>query len=449
MPISPDVKLSNVITSSAQVLTGAPNDHDALLDMIGQARFVLLGGASHGTHEFYAERARITRRLIEEKGFTAVALDADWPDAYRVNRYVHDHNSDTSAEQALTGFTRFPAWMWRNTELVRFVEWLRAHNDALPAQSVGTGVYGLDLYSQFASMAEVLVYLDRVDPESALLARRRYACLDHFSDDSQPYGCSAGYGLASGCEQEVVAQLQGMLLRSRQNLLQNGQRASDALFYAQQNVHLVANAQRYYRTMFRGRVSSWNLRDHHMTQTLDALEQHLTDANRERAKIVVWAHNSHVGDARATEFGSMGVWNIGQLMRERHGRDAVLIGFSTGHGTVTAASDWDEPAVKMRFGNGLSGSYEDLFHQTGIARFMLNLRDNSQLRQLLGTNRLQRAIGVIYRPETERASHYCHAKLSQQFDAILHFDETHPLEPLEHGRHWSTGEVSETFQVGV
>ncbi len=449
MSITTDVTLSKAIAADAQVLTGAAQDYDALLELVGTARFVLLGEASHGTQEFYEERAKITRRLITEKGFNAVAVEADWPDAYRVNRYIRNQNDDTSAEQALTGFKRFPTWMWRNTEVVRFIDWLRVHNERLPAHSVSTGFYGLDLYSLFTSMTEVLAYLDRVDPQSALLARRRYACFDHFSDDSQRYGYSAGYGLAPTCEKEVVEQLQAMLLRAGQYLAQDGQQARDALFYAQQNARLVMNAERYYRTMFRGRVSSWNLRDHHMTQTLDSLEQHLTSATREPAKIVVWGHNSHIGDARATEVGRMGEWNIGQLMRERHGKEAVLIGFSTYQGTVTAASDWGETAVKKRVRNALPGSYEALFHQTGIARFMLNLRDNDQLTQLLGNDRLQRAIGVIYRPETERASHYFQAMLSQQFDAILHFDETRAVEPLEHERHWSLGEAPETFPVGV
>lgn len=438
------------VAASAHVLTGAGDDYDALIELIDKARLVLIGEASHGTHEFYEERARITRRLIAEKGFGAVAVEADWPDAYRVNRYVRGRRDDADADAALAGFKRFPTWMWRNTAVVDFVEWLRLHNDALPPDAGRVGFYGLDLYSLFTSIEEVLRYLDQVDPDAARRARARYACFDHFHDDSQRYGHAAGFGLSPSCENEVVAQLLELNFRAAEYVRRDGAQAQDALFHAQQNARLVMNAERYYRTMFSAHVSSWNLRDHHMAGTLEALASHLRAPARDLpAKIVVWAHNSHVGDARATEAGRCGEWTLGQLARERYREQAFLIGLTTYEGTVTAASDWDAPAERKRVRPALPGAYESLFHHTGIPRFMLPLRDDTETSRALWKQALERAIGVIYRPETERQSHYFHAHLSQQFDAILHFDTTRALEPLELTSPWKLGEAPETFPVGV
>ena len=420
--------------------------HDPLMRLIGQARFALLGEASHGTQEFYRERAEITKRLITEKGFTAVVVEGDWPDALRVNRYVRGLSDDKDAVAALSGFQRFPAWMWRNTVVADFVEWLRGHNSGLaPGQQ--TGFYGLDLYSLFSSIQAVLAYLDEADPEAARRARDRYACLDHAAEDSQAYGYAAAFGLGASCEDEVVQQLRDMNRRAGEFSPVNGL-AWDEAFFAQQNARLVRNAEEYYRTMFHGRVSSWNLRDSHMVETLQALDRHLS-ANGPPTRIAVWAHNSHLGDASATEMGERGEWNVGQLMRDRYAGDAVLVGFSTHHGWVTAASDWGEPARRRRVRPGLPGSWEDVLHHTGTARFMLALRDNAALRPLLAPLRLQRAIGVIYRPETERHSHYFHTHLASQFDAVIHLDATGALEPLDKGPVWNTGEAPETFPSGI
>jgi erythromycin esterase-like protein len=282
-----------------------------------------------------------------------------------------------------------------------------------------------------------------------LHARHRYACFDHFDEDSQRYGYAAGFGFSSSCEDAVVEQLHSLHARSLEYLKKDGAEASEAYFYAQQNARLVMNAEHYYRTMFRGRVSSWNLRDEHMARTLDSLAQHLSTMNGKPAKIVVWEHNSHIGDARATDVSEHGEWNVGQLVRERYGKDAVLIGLSTYHGTVTAASDWGATPQRKRVRPALSGSYEEAFHQTGLARFMLSLRENNRAVQLLGEGRPERAIGVIYLPETERKSHYFYAHLPQQFDAILHFDETRAVEPLEKSSHWTIGEAPETYPVGI
>ncbi len=441
--------LSIAIASAAHLLKGTADDYDPLLELIGDARFVLLGEASHGTHEFYRERARITQRLIMEKGFTAVAVEADWPDAYRVNRYVRRQNDDADGKQALAGFQRFPTWMWRNTDVVYFVEWLRSFNDTLISSTAKVGFYGLDLYSLFTSIDEVLRYLDKVDPEAAQRARSRYACFDHFDEDSQRYGYGAGFGLSESCEQEVVTQLRDLHQSAADYLRRDGPEAADAFFYTQQNARLVMNAEEYYRIMFRGRISSWNLRDRHMEETLDALAQYLSHASGKPAKIVVWEHNSHLGDARATEIGQQGEWNVGQLAREHYGDEVRLIGFTTYQGTVTAASDWNRPAERKRVRPALTGSYEEAFHHAGIAHFMLPLREKNAATTMLSERRLERAIGVIYLPETERRSHYFYANLPQQFDAVLHFDETRAVEPLEVTSRWQTGEAPETFPVGV
>src|SRR5436190_21843667 len=340
-------------------------DYDALIHLIDDARFVLIGEASHGTHEFYRERAQITKRLITEKGFTAVAVEADWPDAYRINRYVQGRSDDREAVDALAGFLRFPTWMWRNADVLDFVGWLREHNDHLPANSAKVGFYGLDLYSLHASIAAVLNYLDKIDAEAAKRARYRYSCFEHFGEDTQAYGYAATFGLTESCEDEVLGQLIELRRRASDYASRDGHVAADDFFFTEQNARLVKNAEEYYRSMFRGRVSSWNLRDRHMAETLHALYSHL-ESQGQRAKIVVWAHNSHLGDARATEMGRRGELNVGQLVRERFGQNAVSIGFSTYTGTVTAVSNWGETAERKRVRPALQGSYEELFHAVGI-----------------------------------------------------------------------------------
>jgi erythromycin esterase-like protein len=393
----------DAVRGAAHPLTGAIGDYDSLLDLVGDARFVLLGEASHGTHEFYRERARITRRLITENDFTAVAVEADWPDAYRVNRYVRGAGTDTSGTEALAGFQRFPTWMWRTTEVLEFTEWLRARNATVSAGRPQVGFYGLDLYSLHTSMAAVLRYLEKIDPEAARRARYRYGCFEHFGEDSQAYGYAASFNLRQSCEEEVVQQLAELQRHAAAYGQRDGRLAADEFFYVEQNARLVKDAEAYYRSMFRGRVSSWNLRDQHMTDTLDALVAHLR-RHGEYPKVVVWAHNSHLGDARATELGEQGEWNVGQPVRERHGRDTVLIGFSTYQGRVTAATEWGGPAECKRVLPASPESYEALFHAAGVPNFLLSLRENTNAPDALRPARLERAIGVIYRPETERLS---------------------------------------------
>ena len=429
-----------------QPLRGDAQRYDGLMALVGDARLALLGEASHGTHEFYRERAEFTKRLILEKGFTAIAVEADWPDAWRVNRYVRGQSSDTNASDALSGFQRFPAWMWRNTVVRDFVEWLRVYNSSLSAERQ-VGFYGLDLYSLFGSIQLVLTYLAKVDPEAAQRAKARYECFDHAAEDAQAYGYAAHFGLKGSCEDEVVQVLQDMARRSTQAQPARGPDRDDA-FQAQQNARLVRNAEAYYRTMFQAQVSSWNLRDSHMVETLVALDQHLASAGT-LPHIALWAHNSHLGDASATDMGDRGEWNVGQLVREQFATQAVLVGFSTHHGWVTAASNWDEPAQRKQVRAGLPGSWEDVFHRTGTQQFLLPLRSNAALRALVSSPRLQRAIGVIYRPDTERQSHYFHTHLDRQFDAVVHIDETTALKPMDVGAAAMDREVPETFPSGI
>lgn len=443
--LAPDV--SDALRQAAKPLSGSERDHDGLLALIGDARYVLIGEASHGTHEFYRERARLTQRLIAEMGFHAVAIEGDWPDAYRVNRYVRGVSDDSSAEDALGGFRRFPTWMWRNTVVTEFVDWLREFNDTRPEVD-RAGFYGMDLYSLHGSMNAVLQYLGSADPAVAKLARERYACFDQFGSDSQVYGLMTGLGTAKGCEQEVIAMLVDLRQRAY-TAAEQGRGDAEQSFDAEQNARLVKNAEAYYRSLYLSDLSSWNLRDRHMMETLTELERHLRrSGGGDPPKIVVWAHNSHLGDARATEMGKRGELNVGRLVRERYGQDAVLIGFSTHTGSVTAASDWDGVTERKLVQASLPESYEQLMHTVGIESFWLSLRGTSRHNQLLSVPRLQRAIGVIYRPDTERQSHYFHAELPQQFDALIHIDTTRAVEPLERTAAWSP-EAPETYPAGL
>lgn len=429
-------------------LTGSAEDYDSLIERIGDARVVLIGEASHGTHEFYRERASISKRLIAECGFRAVAVEADWPDAYRVNRFVHGEGSDADAEESLQGFKRFPQWMWRNADVLDFVGWLREYNDAHRRGKEKCGFYGLDLYSLHASIEAVLAYLDKMDPSAASKARHHYSCFDHFGKSMQTYGWATGFGLAPSCETEVVRELVSLRARAEDYLRRDGQVAADAFFCAEQNALLVRDAEQYYRTMFHREQSSWNLRDTHMMQSLEALARHL-DRQGAPSKLIVWAHNSHLGDARATEMAQRGELNLGQLVRERFGSEAVSIGFTTHTGTVTAASDWDGPAERKSVRPSLQGSYERMFHEVGQPRFWIDFQKHPAPAAMLRSMALERAIGVIYLPATERVSHYFHASLADQFDGVIHIDRTRAVEPLERTVKWRLGEPEETYPTGI
>src|SRR3989440_178319 len=446
MAIAKQSLVASEVKTALHALRGDARDYDPLLKLIDGTRFCLLGEATHGTLEFYRERAEITKRLIKEQGFTAVAVEADWPDAFRVNRYVRGLGDDRTANEALGGFKRFPTWMWRNSVVVDFVEWLREYNASMPASAAKVGFYGLDLYSLYTSIEAVLNYLNEVDPEAAKRARYRYSCFEHFGEDTQAYGYAATFGVTETCEREVIDQLIELRRRAADYASRDGRVAQDEFFFAEQNARLVLNAEKYYRSMFRGRVESWNLRDQHMAETLGALVTHL-NTQGQTGKVAVWEHNSHLGDARATYMSDYGELNVGQLVRERYGSEAVLVGFTTYKGTVTAASDWAGPARRKRVRPALEESYEASFHDAEIPNFLLPLRDSDS--EPFRDSRLERAIGVIYLPQTERQSHYFEARLSDQFDAVIHFDETSALQPLERQALWETGEPPETFPTGV
>jgi erythromycin esterase-like protein len=427
-----------------------PFDHERgaiapLVEAIGDARVVLIGEASHGTHEFYRLRADLTAALLEQRGFDILAAEADWPDAVRASRWVRLQSDERDAVEALGGFTRFPRWMWRNEVVVEFLIWLRDFNRSRSA-SARVGFYGLDLYSLHSSIEAVLDYLARVDPPAAARARDRYACFEHFGRDVQSYGYTASLGLSASCEDQVVAQLVDLRRRAAEYARRDGQVAEDQYFFAEQNARLVRSAEQYYRAMFGDRAESWNVRDTHMMETLEALIE-WTRRRSGSAKAIVWAHNSHLGDARATQMAEWGEINLGQLVRQRFGQEAFLIGFTTHAGTVTAARDWDSPAERRQVRPSLAGSYERLFHESGVPRFVLRF-DVAHAKAALLPPRLERAIGVVYRPETERGSHYFRARLAEQFDAVIHFDTTTALAPLER---WSLEEADlpETYPVGV
>ena len=420
--LAADTDVARVVASCAEPFASIEEaDLEPLLERIGDARVVLLGEASHGSSEFYRMRAAITRALIERKGFSIVAVEADWPDAARIDHYARQLDVPPSEWRA---FARFPTWMWRNAEVAEFVDWLHDHNAAVRPE-LRTRFAGLDLYALYNSIAVVLQYLSEVDPELARVARERYGCLTPWQQDPAAYGRAALTGAYRSCEGDVVHVLEDVLARRMSAVREVDER----LFEAMQNARLVTNAELYYRVMYLESHSSWNLRDQHMFATLESLLQYHGPDSR----AVVWAHNSHVGDARATEMAARGELNIGQLCRVRFGPRAYAIGFGTHAGTVAAASHWDGPMEWKTIRPSLHGSYERVCHDARLPSFLLPLRHPHEpaLRRELGQARLQRAIGVIYRPETERASHWFHAELPRQFDEWIWFDETTPVRPLE------------------
>ena len=448
-------KLIDALERAAQPLQSTADDYRAMTNAAKNKKYVLLGEATHGTADFYRIRADITRHLIVEEGFDAVAVEADWPDAYRVNRYVCGSSDDTEADEALSNFERFPVWMWRNTEVLAFVNWLRSYNhntnksaDQMKPSGEPVGFYGLDLYSMTTSMSAVLAYLERIDPQEAAAARARYGCFGQFITNPQAYGYAIASGRWDSCEQEVITQLMQLQRKARLYVERDGAFAGNEYFSAQQNAELVKNAEEYYRAMFRGRPNTWNLRDRHMFETLDSLSAYLETRLGRSARVIVWAHNSHLGNAAATDMGRRGEFNIGQLVREKYGDRALNIGFSTSRGKVTAATDWDGPAEAKTIRDPLPDSYEDVFSQLEKKRFFFDLRASSEAVGLLSEERLQRAIGVIYRPETERVSHYFYSSLPLQFDFMIHVDETTAVQPLPSFVHGRAGEMDETYPSG-
>eukprot|EP00887_Chlorella_sp_A99_P007234 scaffold2.g7234.t1 len=460
------------------------------------AQFVLIGEASHGTEEFYRMRAELTKMLIKQRGFHAVVVEADFPDAFRVNMYARGLGEDRSAEEALRDFTRFPTWMWRNTVMLDFVRDLREHNDAIPPdgrERAGVGFYGMDLYSLHASAHKVVDYLCQVDPEAASRAAKRYQCFDRYGADTMAYAMAVGMRGAPGCADAAVGTLLELLRREAEYAPRlDGLLGEELAFQAKANAAVVKGAEGYYRNMFFGSDTTWNIRDSHFLSAVQMIAEHLEKRVTGPAKLILWAHNSHLGDARATDMGQRrGELNIGQLMRERYGEARVFnIGFTTHTGSVSAADEWDAPVARTAVRKSLPGSFEHLFHKADLApEFALDFRRPPcpDLREALAGPLLERAIGVIYRPQasaaqqasgapaamaplltslphlarccclwhiqtTERQSHYFYAELSQQFDLVVHIDATtalRPLEPTEAWAYdWARQDTSETFPFG-
>lgn len=411
-------------------------DLDPLLERIGDARFVLLGEATHGTSEFYRWRTAITRRLVEEHDFSFVAVEGDWPDCYRVNRFVKQlHDSTESAEEVLHAFARWPTWMWANREVAELVEFLRAHN-ARHSWDRQVGFYGLDVYSLWESMSAVVEYLDRIDPAAAREARRNYGCFDRFHGDAVEYARSTELAPTS-CENDVVR----MLTTLRANAPTYAADGRDAYFAAEQNALVAIEAERYYRAMLRGGPSSWNVRDHHMMDTLDRLIAHHGPA----AKAIVWEHNTHVGDARFTDMARDGMVNVGQLARQAHGREGVvLVGFSTHRGSVIAANEWGAPMERMTVPPAREGSFEDLAHRSDVANAFMVMGDELAQEPAFEEPVDHRAIGVVYAPARERWGNYVPTIIPHRYDVIIHIDETKAVDPL-HMPLAMSGDLPETY----
>ncbi|HET9811968.1 MAG TPA: erythromycin esterase family protein [Sphingomicrobium sp.] len=415
--------LPEMIRRSAEPLPDIDDDRFAsFFDRFGDARVVLLGEASHGTSEFYRARAQISKRLIAHHGFNIVAVEADWPDAATIDRYVR-HREPREGEQR--AFERFPNWMWRNREVDSFIRWIRRHNHGRDYEAM-TGFYGLDLYNLAASMRAVIDFLEEEDPEAAKIAKKRYGCLEPWANDPQRYGAMALHEGYARCEVPVMEMLRDLMQRNFDCLSEE----CDEWLDAAANARLVKNAEAYYRVMYHGAAESWNLRDTHMFETL----LQLLEAKGPKSKAIVWAHNSHIGNAAFTEMGQVrGELNIGQLTKERFDGQARLIGFGTHTGTVAAADDWDEPMKVKAVNPSLEGSYERASHDSRLPCFLLDLRAEEvgrEIREALTEPRLERFIGVIYRPDTERWSHYSQCILPRQYDGWLWFDETKAVNPL-------------------
>lgn len=427
---------------------GKPEDYQHVLNDIGDARFVLIGEASHGTHEFYQIRAELTRYLIQEKGFNAIAIEGDWPDAYTLHSYVQGKSSLESSFEALKDFKRFPAWMWRNEMILNFVAWLKLYNDSISNENDKIGFYGLDIYSLHSSINAVLDHLEKINPEAARHARKRYSCFEAFGTDPEVYAYETALGIKGDCEQE--AQEQFIELQS-QAIKKMKAKDSQEFLYILQNTKIVKDAEMYYRTLFSGnRNFSWNLRDKHMAETIDLLSVYYDQLLGHSSKFIIWAHNSHIGDTRATEMKAQGEYNLGQLMREKYGSQTFLLGFTTYEGTVTAASELGGITERKRVRPALPDSIESIFYHVPSPQFFLSFRSNDRNLEELGEKLLlHRAIGVIYRPETERYSHYFHSNITQQYDAILHLDHTTALIPLELAAEKPREEFPETFPSGL
>lgn len=450
-----DTQKIKILREYAEPLNEAGDDYASLIHIAEGAKIVMLGESTHGTHEFYRERAQISKLLISKLGFNGIAIEGDWPDAWRVHRYVtadaRSEFDDKDAENSLRGFTRFPSWLWANADMVNLIGWLRDENDQRKSkQREAVGFYGLDLYSMFKSTHEVITYLDKIDSDAAERARQRFACLTHYGSDSQKYSYNIGVGLSPSCEDTVAAQLADLLKSALIYRKHNGGfRGIEEFFNAEQNNRLVAAAEHYYRSLMKPGFSSWNLRDRHMLETIERIMEHNRRLGHD-TKLIVWAHNSHVGDARATDRANHGEISLGQIAREAFGPDVLSIGFTTASGTVLAAKSWNDQPIRETVRIPREGSYESLFQRANIRRFFLDMREENEARKALTIPMMTRAIGVIYRPENERLSHYYTTCFPRQFDAVIHIDQTRAVEPVEHLDSWAHGtEAPESFPTGL
>lgn len=436
-PVSPGL-LDSIRVLARPLRT--PRDLDPLLDRVGAARCVLLGEATHGTSEFYTWRAEFTKRLVAEKEFSFVAVEGDWPDCYRVNRFVRgDADAGESAGDVLRRFDRWPTWMWANREVAAFVGWLRSHNDGRPDDRK-VGFYGLDVYSLWDSLYEVMGYLRRTDGAALEAARRAVRCFEPYGEDAQAYARAARL-VPESCEGEVVELLRAV----RGRAVAEPADGRDAAFAAEQNALVLKNAETYYRTMVRGRTESWNVRDRHMAETLDRLTAHCGPGS----KAVVWEHNTHVGDARFTDMADDGAVNVGQLARERYGeRDTVLVGFGTHSGTVVAGAEWEAPPERMRVPGARPDSWEDALHRAAACDSLLVFDRSAAAAGESAEWRGHRAIGVVYEPDAERYGNYVPTVLPRRYDAFLFVDRSRALRPL-HVRPREADEVPETYPSGV
>ena len=427
------------LARAAVPLDDTSGAYDRLLDAVGDARFVLLGGATHGTHEFYRERAAVTQRLIVKKGFDAIAVEADWPDAHRVHAFIQGSGTDNTAEQALGDFERFPRWIWRNTDVRDFIDWLRTNTPHV-------GFYGLDLYSLQASIEVVLAYLDRTDPHGARRARARYSCFAHTGRTSN-YALAVSLGLSEPCERQVTSELMSM----RERIVETKHpRTEELLFEVEQNARLVKDAEEYYRTMLSDDVRAWNVRDRHMVDTLDAIADHLEEKLGRRSKIVVWAHNWHLGDARATELAARGEVSAGQLVREAHGQDAFLVGFTTYEGSVMAALDWGHKPIRVQLQPAVPDSHERLLHEMvselDIEAAIVLPDVGGRLPATLRKDRLERSVPAVARPTAcEQGGVWFRTRLGDQFDAAIHIDRSSALIPLDEPRREKLHDTPDTF----
>jgi len=422
----------NLIRENLHPIRGEKDDFNLLIERIGDAQFVLLGESTHGTHEFYKARREITWRLIKEKGFTAVAIEAGWSFASPLNRYIQLNDAMTIME-ALADFKRYPGWVWRNKDTLEFINQLKDYNAAFQGNSTKIGIYGLDLYGLYSSIDKVTGYLDKYDAQAAKRARLRYSCFDSFDKDPQKYANAASADPSISCESEAEEQLLDLNQNAFEYLNRNISDAQKEFFNAQQNARLIKNAEKYFRALYEHEENSphsWNLRDRHMMEMLEALVQYI-ETSKNNNKVVVWAHNSHVGNAEASDMSRRGELNIGQLLRKRYGSKAVLIGFVTNTGSVIASSTWGGLVEHKQLLPALEESYAALFHKENVPCFYLILNENQELATYLNRERLQRAVGVIYLPDTERKNHYDHARLADQFDAVIYFDKTSAVEPLD------------------